>query len=62
MLNVNMTFGMALTIKKIKDRVLESLKQAQIFSKIERKSQITPEEELDNQVWRRHLISTKGIT
>jgi hypothetical protein len=61
MLNINMTFGMALTVKKIKDRVLESLKQAQILSKIDRKSQISPEEELNNQVWRRHLINTKGI-
>ena len=48
MLNVNLTFGMALTIKKIKDRVLESLKQAQILAKIEKKELITPEEELGN--------------
>lgn len=26
MLNINMTFGMAMTIKKIKERVLESMK------------------------------------
>jgi len=33
MLNVNMTFGMAMTVKKIKDRVLESVKQAEIMAK-----------------------------
>lgn len=47
-----MTFGMAMTIKKIKERVLESIKQAQILSKIEKSEPISPEEELNNKGWR----------
>ena len=30
-LNINMTFGMAQTVAKIRDRVLDSLKQAEIM-------------------------------
>lgn len=52
-----MTFGMAMTIKKIKERVLESIKQAQILSKIEKSEPISPEEELNNKGWRKHLLS-----
>jgi hypothetical protein len=48
MLNLNMTFGMALTIKKIKDRIVDSLHQAEILAKLERSEAITPEEEREN--------------
>lgn len=41
MLNINMTFGMALTIKKIKERIMESLKQASIMSQIEEGKQVS---------------------
>ncbi len=43
-----MTFGMALTVKKIKDRILESLHQAEILAKIERNENTTQEEQRDN--------------
>jgi len=59
MLNLNMTFGMALTIKKIKDRILDSLHQAEILAKLERSEAITPEEERENRTWSRHLLTPK---
>ena len=59
MLNLNMTFGMALTIKRIKDRILDSLHQAEILAKLERSEAITPEEERENRQWSRHLLTPK---
>jgi hypothetical protein len=58
MLNVNMTFGMAMTVKKIKDRVLESVKQAEVMAKQEQGKKVTPEEVKESQTWRRHLLSS----
>ena len=43
-----MTFGMAQTIKKIKDRILDSLHQAEVLAKIDRAEPISSEEERDN--------------
>jgi hypothetical protein len=59
MLNLNLTFGMALTIKKIKDRIVDSLHQAEILAKLERSEAITPEEERENRSWSRHLLTPK---
>lgn len=60
MLNINMTFGMALTIKKIKDRLLESVRQAEIMNMLQLGKQISNEELESQREWRKHLIGTQS--
>lgn len=59
MLNLNMTFGMALTIKKIKERILESLKQTEIMASLEKGQQMSGKQLDSHQAWRSHLLGTQ---
>jgi hypothetical protein len=61
MLNLNMTFGMALTVKKIKDRVLESVKQAEVLAKVDKGEGVSSEEQVSNTRWRQKFITSKTL-
>jgi hypothetical protein len=43
-LNLNLTFGMALTLRKILDRLVSSMKQAEIVRKVEEGFAVSTEE------------------
>eukprot|EP00347_Sterkiella_histriomuscorum_P017164 403350423 len=55
MLNINLTFGMALTIRKIKDRVMESFQGAQVMKKLESDEKITQDEAYLAKEWERKM-------
>lgn len=50
---------MALTVKKIKDRVLDSLNQAKVMKKIEEGKKVTSEELEAQKLWKSHFYGTK---
>jgi acyl carrier protein len=50
---------MALAVKKIKDRILDSIKHAEIMSSLEKSAHVSNELKESHTLWKRRLLGTQ---